>query len=682
MTSFGRDVCGDPRIAFEKEWLVTNGLGGYAMGTIGGALTRRYHGLLIAALKPPVGRSLLVSKVEETVEYDGQTYKLYCNQRAKDDYSDAEGCKHLEAFRNDSDVITWEYRCADALLEKRVWMAHEANATFVEYDCFHRQAPISLTVDVWVNCRDHHGDTKQDSATFTVEILPNGVKITPSNGAPYYVLGFRMQILHDEPYVVWQGKAEFTLDPRWVTGIYRMEEARRGFEPLEDYYRIGWFKFGFLSDGRETMRLVFSTKPVTAADAKTGILNPAADDSRRKARRRAVEIALQYVTLEEGEMLVAAADQFIVKRRLPEGDDGYSIIAGYPWFSDWGRDTMIALPGLTLATGRPEIARSILLTFARYVDQGMLPNTFPEAGETVMYNTVDATLWYFEAIRAYLEHTGDLDLVRELFPILEGIINWHLKGTRYQIHVDPADGLLYAGEAGVQLTWMDVKIGDWVVTPRTGKAVEINALWHNALMCMAGFARELRLPGEHWIPFDALAERVREAFGRFWCKETGYLYDVIDTPEGVDDASIRPNAVIAASLYYSPVTLEQARAVFDVAARKLYTSHGLRSLSPDDPRYVGVFEGDPVQRDSSYHQGTVWGWLIGRFVELADRLGDRTAVQYLDGMRRQFSGKCVGTLSEIFDGDPPHTPKGASAQAWTVAEVLRVLAKLTSQSLI
>jgi len=649
MIQFGRDVCGDPRIAFEKEWLVTNGLGGYAMGTIGGALTRRYHGLLIAALKPPVGRSLLVSKVEETVEYDGQTYKLYCNQRAKDDYSDAEGCKHLEAFRNDADLITWKYRCADTLLEKRVWMAHEANTTYLNYRQAMGKSPVQLKIAVWINHRDHHGDTLQGDLTFEWEPLENGIKITPSNGSSYYLLS---------------SSALFTPDPAWETGIYRMEEDRRGFEPYEDHFRVGVFS-GSLEDTRPPLVFAFSMSP----DA------PKNEVTYRDKHQAAL--------LRDGiapSLYAYPAVQFIVKRKLPEGDEGYTIIAGYPWFSDWGRDTMIALPGLTLATGRPQIARSILLTFARYVDQGMLPNTFPEAGETVMYNTVDATLWYFEAIRAYLEHTGDLDLVRELFPVLESIINWHIKGTRYQIHVDPADGLLYAGEAGVQLTWMDVKIGDWVVTPRTGKAVEINALWYNALMCMVGFARELGLPGEPWFAFEALAERVREAFGRFWCKETGYLYDVIDTPEGGDDASIRPNAVIAASLYYSPVTLEQARAVFDVAARKLYTSHGLRSLSPDDPRYVGVFEGDPVKRDSSYHQGTVWGWLIGAFVDLAIRVDAGNREQYLDGMRRQFSGKCVGTLSEIFDGDPPHAPKGANAQAWTVAEVLRVLAKLRSQS--
>ncbi len=677
MTNFGRDVCGDPRIAFEKEWLVTNGLGGYAMGTIGGALTRRYHGLLIAALKPPVGRSLLVSKVEETVEYDGQTYKLYCNQRAKEDYSDAEGCKHIEGFSTSAE---WTYRFADAALIKSVRMAHEENTTFVTYSVYlQRQAPIALTVDVWVTSRDHHGDMKQSDVIFAVEPVPNGVKIIPSNGEPYYAFGFYDPFSNPEPSIK-ESQSEFTFDPAWVTGIYRMEEARRGFEPLEDHYRIGWFKFRILPNDFGNVRLVFSTNPVTAADAESRILNPAAaGDARWEARRRAVEIALEYESIEDRQMLVAAADQFIVKRKLPEGDEGYTIVAGYPWFSDWGRDTMIALPGLTLATGRPEIARSILLTFARYVDQGMLPNTFPEAGETVMYNTVDATLWYFDAIRAYLAHTRDLDLVRELFPVLESIIDWHVKGTRYSIHVDPADGLLYAGEDGVQLTWMDVKIGDWVVTPRTGKAVEINALWHNALWCMAEFAR---LIGKPFDQYEAMAARVQEGFARFWCDETQYLYDVIDTPEGVDDASIRPNAVIAASLHYSPVTREQAWAVFNVAARKLYTSHGLRSLSPDDPRYVGEFEGDPVQRDSSYHQGTVWGWLLGRFVELADRLGDRTADQYLDGMRCQFSGKCVGTLSEIFDGDPPHAPKGASAQAWTVAEYLRVLAKLNSQRVI
>lgn len=650
MINFGRDVCGDPRIAFEKEWLITNGIGGYAMGTIGGSLTRRYHGLLIAALKPPVGRSLLVSKVEETVEYDGKRYPLFCNQRSDGDYSDAEGCRYLEGVSSWNNAMGWGYRLADAVLTKNLWMRRDANTAYLDYGVTMRHAPMTLSIDVWVNHRDHHGDSHKDDLTYELELISTGIRVTPSNGSPFYVCSDR---------------AVFTPDPAWMTGIYRIEEDRRGFDPVEDHYRIGAFTVT-LND-EPSFFLGFSTDANVIADRK------AANDERIAYSQKAHPRNSPISAMGHGSGLIDAADQFIVKRKLPEGDEGYTIIAGYPWFSDWGRDTMIALPGLTLATGRPEIARSILETFARYVDQGMLPNTFPEAGESVMYNTVDATLWYFEAIRAYFVETRDESLIRELFPVLENIIYWHLKGTRYNIHVDPSDTLLYAGEEGVQLTWMDVKIGDWVVTPRTGKAVEINGLWHNALMSMAKFAHVLGKPADQ---YHTMAEKVRASFARFWCAETGYLYDVIDTPEGVDDASIRPNAVIAAALHFSPVTMPQKHAIFDVAARKLYTTHGLRSLAPDDPRYVGVFEGDPVKRDSSYHQGTVWGWLIGVFAELADAIGDPLALTYLHGMSAQYTGKCIGTLSEIFDGDPPHAPKGANAQAWTVAEHLRVLLKL------
>jgi predicted glycogen debranching enzyme len=369
------------------------------------------------------------------------------------------------------------------------------------------------------------------------------------------------------------------------------------------------------------------------------------------------------------------ADQFIVSRPTPDDPGGKSIIAGYPWFGDWGRDTMISLPGLTLATGRPDVARSILRTFARFVDRGMLPNRFPDEGETprVAYNTVDATLWYFEAIRAYHAATGDDDLVRELFPVLQDIIDWHQRGTRYNIHVDPNDGLLYAGEAGVQLTWMDAKVGDWVVTPRIGKPVEINALWYNALRIMADFSRLVTgesVPSD--VSYTTLADRVRSSFARFWNEAGGYGYDVIDGPGG-DDASLRPNQLFAVSLHHSPLDADRQRAVVEVCARHLLTSHGLRSLAPNDPAYVGRYGGDQYQRDAAYHQGTVWGWLIGPFVSAHLRVyrDPALAQSYLAPLMHHLSDHGLGSISEIFDGDAPFAPRGCIAQAWSVAEVLR-----------
>ena len=348
---------------------------------------------------------------------------------------------------------------------------------------------------------------------------------------------------------------------------------------------------------------------------------------------------------------------------------GKSIIAGYHWFSDWGRDTMIALPGLTLATGRPEAAAGILRTYAQFVDQGMLPNRFPDAGETPEYNTVDATLWYFVALREYVAATGDVELLRELFPVLIDIIAWHRRGTRYNIHLDEADGLLYAGEAGIQLTWMDVKVDEWVVTPRTGKAVEINALWYNALRITQDFADHLGQPS---ADYAALAARARAGFARFWDAKMGYCYDVIDGPEG-NDLSLRPNQLLAVSLPHTPLDPEQQRSVVDTCARHLLTAHGLRSLSPDDKAYIGHYGGDRRKRDGAYHQGTVWSWLIGPFVSAHLRVyQDMAAARaYLEPLLRHLADDGIGSISEIFEGDAPFAPRGCIAQAWGVAEVLR-----------
>ncbi len=358
--------------------------------------------------------------------------------------------------------------------------------------------------------------------------------------------------------------------------------------------------------------------------------------------------------------LVLAADQFVVARQQPDGSPGRSVIAGYPWFGDWGRDTMISLPGLTLVTGRPEIARQILLTFARFVDRGMLPNRFPDAGEEPEYNTIDATLWYVEAIRAYHAATGDDSLLAELYPVLQDIVDWHRRGTRYNIHLDEADGLIYGGSAEVQLTWMDAKLDDWVVTPRIGKPVEINALWYNALCSLAGFARRLGHVADA-DAYDAMARQTRQGFQRFWNPELGYCYDVLDGPAG-DDPSLRPNQLFAVSLPHSPLDEAQARAVVDVCARRLLTSHGLRSLAPDHPQYIGRYGGDRRTRDAAYHQGTVWGWLIGPFVSAHLRVHKNPdqARSFLMPMLQHLDGHCIGSMSEIFDGDPPFTPAAAS----------------------
>jgi predicted glycogen debranching enzyme len=377
--------------------------------------------------------------------------------------------------------------------------------------------------------------------------------------------------------------------------------------------------------------------------------------------------------------LVLAADQFIVGRNIDGKPAGNSIIAGYPWFGDWGRDTMIALPGLTLATERTHIARSILQTFARHVDQGMVPNRFPDVGDTPEYNTVDATLWYFRAIRAYYDATGDINLLQELFPTLADIIHWHQRGTRFQIQVDPQDGLLYAGEEDVQLTWMDAKVDDWVVTPRVGKSVEVNALWYETLRSQTHFADVL---GQSPAEYRNLANQVVQSFNRFWNSDAGYCYDVIDGPNG-DDPSLRPNQIFAVSLPDSPLTTEQQRQVVEVCGQHLLTPYGLRSLSPQHPDYQGHYGGDRWQRDGAYHQGTAWSWLLGPFAVAHWRVyqDQAKALQYLTPIANHLREHGLGTISEIFDGDMPYSPRGCIAQAWSVAEILRAWTEINDRSI-
>jgi predicted glycogen debranching enzyme len=644
---FGREVCGNLAVAERREWLVTNGSGSYAAGTIAGVLTRRYHGLLIAALKPPLGRTLLVSKLDETATYAGIDYPLHAN-RWSSGVVDPMGFIHLERFHLEGTTPVWTYACGDALLEKRVWMQQGANTTYVTYYLRRASAPLTLVAKALVNYRDYHGDTRAGGWQMHVEPVEHGLRVTAFDGAtPFYLLS---------------DAAEATPQHEWYRDFFMRVESERGLVAQEDHLYAGLFR-ATLAPG-QTLTIVASTEEAPDLDGA------AACTAQRAHEQQLISDSGHRAAPAWVRQLVLAADQFIVRRPLCSDPTGYSVIAGYPWFGDWGRDTMISLPGLTLATGRPEIARRTLRTFGRFVDQGMLPNRFPDAGEVPEYNTVDATLWYIEAIRAYHVATGDDELLRELFPVLQEIIAWHQKGTRYTIHADPADGLLYAGEAGVQLTWMDARVGDRVVTPRIGKPVEINALWYNGLRAMADFARRL---GQSADSYDLLAERVAAGFTRFWNAGQGYCYDVVDGPTG-DDAALRPNQLLAVSLPHSPLTTPQQRAVVDVCARHLLTSHGLRSLAPGDPAYIGRYGGDARQRDGAYHQGTSWGWLIGPFVSAHLRVYHDPALaqSFLQPLVRHLADHGLGSISEIFDGDPPFTPNGCFAQAWSVAELLRV----------
>jgi predicted glycogen debranching enzyme len=650
---FGPEICRDLNQAESQEWLVTNGIGGYASGTVAGMLTRRYHGLLVATLNPPLGRTLLLTKLDETVLYGESVYPLHTNRWA-DGTIEPSGYEQIKLFRLEGTVPVWRFACTDALLEKRIWMEQGANTTYVQYSLTQANQPVTITFKALVNYRDYHGSTQSGDWQMAIQPVDSGVVVIAyPEAVPFYLLSDRAQVTpaHD-----------------WYYGFDLAVERYRGLSDREDHLHAATFEVT-LNPG-ESCTVVASTEPQPTLNSEAAL------QAHRMYEQQLLDHWKTYHQPNHSDAspawvnhLVLAADQFIVNRPLPDSPEGKTILAGYHWFSDWGRDTMISLPGLTLATGRPAIARAILKTFAQYVDQGMLPNRFPDAGEIPEYNTVDATLWYFEAIRAYYSATQDQTLLRELFPVLAEIIDWHCRGTRYSIHLDFSDGLLYAGETGVQLTWMDAKVGDWVVTPRIGKPVEVNALWYNALRIMTRFAAELGIAHGN---YEAMAERALAGFSRFWNLETSSCYDVLDGPAG-NDVALRPNQIFAVSLPDSPLTPAQQQKVVEACQQRLLIPYGLRSLASNHPQYQGHYGGDQRQRDAAYHQGTAWGWLLGPFVLAHLRVYGNSAQarQFLEPMADHLCTHGLGNLSEIFEGDAPFTPRGCIAQAWTVAEVLR-----------
>lgn len=640
----------DPQQALSQEWLVTNGLGGFASGTVAQANTRRYHGLLVAALKPPVDRIVMVAKLDATASYLGNQYPLSCNEFA-DGTLAPQGFRQLAQFGYDGQVPTWTFTLADAVLEQRIWMARGANTCYVGYTLRHATAPLDLELVPLCTYRDYHSHT-HGTWSLGVDAEPASCTITAFSGAR----PFRLSI----------DRGAFTAAADWYWNFHHRVEAERGLDARENLFRPGLFR-ARLQPG-ETLNFIATCETNAAVPAARSLLS-------QRQRTQSLVSGLRAGAPDWVRDLVLAADDFIVARADARGDNtGTTVIAGYPWFSDWGRDTMIALPGLTLATNRHADAAAILRTFARHVSDGMLPNRFPDDGEAAEYNTVDATLWYFHAIDCYLQAGGDSELLRELYPLLQEILVWHQRGTRHGIRVDARDGLLFAGEPGVQLTWMDAKVGDWVVTPRIGKPVEINALWHYALSSMAAWAAQLR-DRPHAAQYLTAARQVAASFRqRFWNDERGYLNDVIDVP-GTDaaDSSLRPNQIFAVSLGMDLLTDEQARAVVASCARELLTPVGLRSLASGDPAYAPRYEGGPRERDGRYHQGTVWSWLLGPFALAHWRVhGDAAhALALLASSAPHLTEGCIGQVSEIFDAAPPHTPRGCFAQAWGVAETLR-----------
>ena len=654
MILFGPEICRNPEAATQREWLETNGLGGFASSTLIGLNTRRYHGLLTAALPSPVGRYVLLSKLEETLIVHGERFELSANQYAGALHP--QGYHYLTRFRLDPFPI-FTYTVADVEVEKSICMLHGENSTIVHYAIRPPRWPATsdayaLEVRALIACRDSHSITHHNDALNPAMHLTSGlVTVAPYAGLP------ALYCAHDADAVDTTG--------HWYYNFEYAVERERGLDYVEDLFSP--FALRFDLSQRTEAAILASTEP---HDITQVAHYRQAEVERRQALLAAAPSADAFVRT-----LVAAADHYVVGRGPQK-----TVIAGYHWLSDGGRDTMIALPGLTLVTGRTDVAKSLLLAFAGVVDQGMLPNRFPALGETPEYSTVDATLWFLEAIRALWYATRDDAFIRTYFyDTLTEIIDWHVRGTRYGIKVDE-DGLLAASEPGMPLTWMNARVGDWVVTPRYGKPVEIQALWYNALRIMEHFARTFGDTANQQHCGTMAAHAHASFNGVFWHEAAHCLYDVVNGAER--DSSMRPNQIFAVSLPYTMLSDVRAQSVVAAVERDLLTPYGLRSLAPYDPQYRGGCTGAAASRDSSYHQGTVWAWLMGPFitaylkVQGATSQGCQQAAQWLSGFRRHLSDAGLGHVSEVFDGDPPHQPRGCIAQASSVAELLRATAAL------
>ncbi len=664
-----------PDALFEREWLVTNGLGGFASGTAGGIPTRRSHGLLVASLPAPLGRILMLNHLLETLAPADEAPLVLSGIETLDASSPAA----VEGFRIENGRPVWTFARGGVRLEKRIVVSHQQNTARIVYRLTAADRPVRLALEPALAIRPHEGRVDQPPGAYTVHATGDGVEVKGRAELP------ALRLLARAARPVGLGGT-----PRKLELIYRTERDR-GYDWQGTLRTIGTFTLD-LTPGEEASF-------TASTEDWNGLVEVSAAESMRlddERRLRLIAQAAPALRTGPGAELVLAADQFVISPRVrptddvrlrAEGDEARTIIAGYPWFTDWGRDTLISLEGLTLLTGRASEARSILHTFAQHVRDGLIPNLFPEGETEGLYHTADATLWFFHALDRYERATGDVETRRFLLPKLVEIVNKHLQGTRFGIGLDTQDGLLTQGEAGYQLTWMDAKVGDWVVTPRRGKAVDINALFYNALMLLSGWLAEAgqRTGAGGADVIAAHADRLRTAFNRrFWNPATGCLFDVVDgepDDKGArDDASVRPNQLLAISLPNPVLDPAHWPQVMGVVREQLATPFGLRSLAPGHPDYKPRYDGDLRTRDAAYHQGTIWGWLIGPFVDAwlktfpDDREGAR---RLLDGLGQELSAACIGTISEIYDADPPFAPRGCVAQAWSVAEALRALAITT-----
>lgn len=641
----GKDkaVLSDFKEATQFEWLETNGLGGWAGSSITGTNTRRYHGLLVAAIVPPAERMLLVSKLDETIAVGDQRYELGTNLYPGNTIH-PKGHQYLENFNKDF-FPHWIYDAGGVRLKKTIAMIHGENTTIIRYEVVQSASVFKLELLPLIAARGYHSLCQQGPQLHWDAIFENGIFHNQPDG--------KTNLFISVP------GSSYQHNPSWYNNFQYSIEQYRGLDYSEDLFNHGLFSV-LLREG-DSLEIIISTENPAGRSAQKLLTG-------EKLRRQGLISEQPNDVMVK--QLVLAADQFIVRRDA----DLKTIIAGYHWFTDWGRDTMISLPGLCLSTGRFEDAKKIISAFAKSVSEGMLPNRFQDNGEPPEYNNVDGTLWYFIAVYKYLEASGDKKFVlTEILPVLSEIIEWHLKGTRYNIKAD-VDGLLYSGEAGQQLTWMDARIGTWVVTPRMGKPVEIQALWYNALRIIAELLKMKKKKDDAEIMEDH-ALKARKSFEqKFWFGNGGYLYDNIDE-KGNPVTELRPNQLFALSLPFPLIKGVKAKSMIKIIEEKLYTPVGLRSLAADDDHYIHQYGGDQWHRDSSYHEGTVWSWLLGAYIDaLVSINAPKSRIEkVINAFRYHLNEGCLGSVSEIFDADAPHHPRGCVAQAWGVAEILRVI---------
>lgn len=639
--------CRDLDRALSLEWLEPNGRGGYASGTVAGANTRRYHALLLVARHPPVDRVALVNHVEESIETGEGTFPLSTNV-----YGGAvhpEGYQYCERF-SDVPWPTWRFTCRGIRLERELVCPHGRDLVVLRWRLLDDVSPaVVLRVRPMLTGRDFHATHLENAALRSEATITEGQVVWH----PYEGL----------PSVRAQHNGQYHHRPDWYRQIHYRVDRERGLEHVEDWWSPGECLFT-LTPGT-TAELVFTTETIPPLSV-TRVMDV-------ERRRRDTLVTSAPTEDELTHRLWVASNAFLVKRAARQ-----TVIAGYPWFADWGRDTFIALPGLCLVTGRYEVARQVIEAFASYVSQGMVPNRFPDIGEQPEYNTIDASLWFIHTVDRYLYYSRDLVGVQRMaWPAIKQILDGYRQGTRFGIRMDE-DGMITGGVEGVQLTWMDVKIGEWVVTPRHGKPVEIQALWVRALAVAAALAEQF---GESAYAAQCRQDRARATASfrdRFWYRTGGYLFDVVDGPTG-DDASLRPNQIFALALDDQLVTDAQAKQVLQLLKERLLTPVGLRTLAPEDIRFCASYEGGVAERDAAYHQGTVWPFLLGPFVTAwVKTYGDNPSVRrearaFLQGLFEHLDEACLGQVSEIFDGERPHRARGCVAQAWSVAEPLRAL---------